>query len=194
MKKSPYSKQQALDKTIQLQPQTLEELSKRIPPDIPKIFREFRPDVRRDDIGLCSASTWDPDRVSKWAAFNDLPEVARVTRTHSVAGGKLLRTDALTLQRLGVSSGREALLAEEYICQLARSVDHDASDNTGFPVEMHKSMYRGEAACPGYSPLDLLISDPWMDSRLRFLDTSDHCTLQWMGLNKQQICSRTVES
>ena len=41
----------------------------------------------------------------------------------------------------------------------------------------------GEEACLGYSPLDLLTTDPWVDNRLRFMDTSDHCNMRWMGMD-----------
>ncbi|GFR97783.1 hypothetical protein ElyMa_006333000 [Elysia marginata] len=183
MKKSQPSKQVPVEKKVP-PPLTHEELKQRVIPQVVKIFKEPQPSVRDGNTGLCSASTWDSHKVSEWAKANGLHEVARVVSHHDIKGGQLLRTDALTLQRLGVCSGREALLAEEYISGLVvNSVDHDASDDTGFPVEMHKSIYRGEAACPGYSPLDLLASDPWVDSRLRFLDTDDHCTLRWMGLH-----------
>ncbi|GFO23094.1 hypothetical protein PoB_004959900 [Plakobranchus ocellatus] len=135
-----------------------------------------------DTTEMCSASTWDSHQVSQWAASNQLPDVARCTWSHAIDGGSLLRTDALALQRMGVCSGREALLAEEYICRLAASVDRDATDDDTFPVEMYKSLYRGEAPCRGYSPLDLLSTDPYKQTHLRFLDMSDHSTLQFMGL------------
>ncbi|RUS84237.1 hypothetical protein EGW08_007989, partial [Elysia chlorotica] len=142
MKKSTHQSKQAGPDP--LPPYTPDELKDRVlrmqfPP---KVFPEPVPDSRRGTLGLCPASTWDCTKVCKWAESKGLPEVARVARAQGITGDQLLRTDALTLQRLGVSRGGEVLLAEEYICRLAREVDHNASDDTGFPVEMHKSIYR----------------------------------------------------
>ncbi|XP_059158482.1 uncharacterized protein LOC131942613 [Physella acuta] len=145
------------------------------------------------------ANTWDMFEAARWASNNCFHETANVLLDHRIDGRKLIRLDAVGLQNLGVSDGIEALQAQEKIRQVANCVDKSfpKAYNPATMTMMNRALYYNIQPCPGYNPLYMLTTDPWVDHSVRMVDVRDWGREKWFWTgcsceehNNPVTCSR----
>ncbi|XP_005101674.1 uncharacterized protein LOC101847967 [Aplysia californica] len=119
-------------------------------------------------VHIPGVQAWSVEESQMWAASQGLCSASHALGTLRADGRQLLRTDALKLQRFGVKEGKEALLAENKIRNIAfADKDQDRAHSWSFPASMHQALRKGELPCPSVCPLSMLATDPWSDNKVK---------------------------